>query len=45
MVVKINIFKIQIENYVQKIIPNDPNSPFKKKEKEGGEGRSQLDGQ
>jgi hypothetical protein len=41
----INIFKIQIENYVQKIIPNDPNSPFKKKEKEGGEGRSQLDGQ
>ncbi len=24
---------------------NDPNSPFKEKEKEGGEGRSQLDSQ
>jgi hypothetical protein len=25
--------------------PNDPNSPFKEKEKEGGEKRSQLGGQ
>jgi hypothetical protein len=25
--------------------PNDPNFPFKKKEKEGGEGRSQFNGQ
>jgi hypothetical protein len=24
--------------------PNDPNSPYKEKEKEGGERRSQLDG-
>jgi hypothetical protein len=25
--------------------PNDPNSPFKEKEKEGGEGRSQFGGE
>ncbi len=28
----------------EKRLPNDSNSPFKEKEKEGGEGRSQLDG-
>jgi len=29
----------------RKIAPNDLNLPFKEKEKKGGEGRSQLDGQ
>jgi len=29
----------------KKRAPNDPNSPFKEKEKEGSEGRSQLGGQ
>jgi len=30
---------------LEKRTPNDPNSPFKKKEKEGGEGKCQLGGQ
>jgi hypothetical protein len=30
---------------LEKKTPNDLNSPFKKKEKEGDEGRSQLGGQ
>jgi hypothetical protein len=29
----------------RKKAPNDPNLPFKEKEKEGGEGRSQFDGE
>jgi hypothetical protein len=29
---------------LEKRAPNDSNSPLKEKEKEGGEGRAQLDG-
>jgi hypothetical protein len=41
------IFKIRIENYVQgkRKPPMIKIHPFKEKEKEGGEGRSQFDGQ
>ncbi len=46
-VIGTSIFKIQIENYVRKRKepPMIQIRPFKEKEKEGGEGRSQLDDQ